>query len=168
MEIFETFGFDPIIVVAQIINFLVIFYILKRFLYKPLFKTFKTRESLIKESIEKAEAARKELEKAKQEEREVMKKAQATAQQMLKDAKEQSAMIISDAEEAARKQTQQTIQEAKEQITREAKAAQQQLDKHVSKLAVELLEKSLTNVFTEKEQSQIVAKAVKSFEKRSN
>jgi F-type H+-transporting ATPase subunit b len=168
MEIFETFGLDPIIIVAQIVNFLVILYILKRFLYKPLFKTFKTREALIKESIEKAEQARKELEKAKKEERDVMKKAQVTAQQIIAEAKEQSATILKDAQDAAKKQTQQTIEEAKEQITRETKLAEQQLNKHVGKLAVELLEKSLNNVFTEKEQSQIVAKAVKSLDKRTN
>lgn len=163
MEIFKTFGLDPIIIVAQIVNFLVILYILKRFLYKPLFKMFKTREALIKESIEKADLAKKELEKAQKEEKEVIKKAQATAQQIIKDAKEQSTQMLKDAQDSAKKQTQQTIAEAKEQIERETKLAEKQLDQHVSKLAVELLEKSLSNVFTEKEQSEIVAKAVKNF-----
>lgn len=168
MELIEHFGIDPILIAAQIVNFLIIFYVLKRFLYKPLFKTFKKREALIKESIEKAEEARKALEQAQKEEKDVIRKAQVTAKQIIADAKEQSETLIKNAEEAAKKQSQQIIADAKETIERETKQAEQRLSQHVSKLAVDMLEKSLTNVFTEKEQSEIVSKAVKSLDKKVN
>jgi F-type H+-transporting ATPase subunit b len=58
MEILKTFGFDPILLGAQIINFLIIFYLLKRFLYKPVLGMLKTREDKIKEGIKQAEEAR--------------------------------------------------------------------------------------------------------------
>jgi len=165
MEIFKTFGIDWIIILAQIVNFLIILYILKRFVYKPVFKIFKQREELIKESIKKAEDAKHALEKAQKEERELIKKAKETSEQLIKDAKETSAEMIKHSEEETRKQTQQMLAEAKEQIVRETKTAQQELSKHVSELSVAILKKSLGNVFTEKEQSEVVAKAAKELKK---
>jgi len=168
MEIFKTFGLDPIIILAQIVNFLVILYILKRFAYKPIFKMFEKREQLVKESIEKADLSRKALEKAQREEKEVLKKAQATANQIITDAKEQSQTTIKKAEEATKKISEQMLEDARTQIARETKLAEQQLSKHVSKLSLELLKKALPNIFTNAEQTEIVAKAVKELEKRPN
>lgn len=165
MEIFETFGLDPIIIIAQIVNFLIILYILKRFAYKPIFKIFKDREALIKDSIKKSEEATKALEKAQTQEKELMKKARETQTELLKDAKESATEIIKKAEEEARKQTQQLLADAKEQIELDTKKAQQELNKHVSELSIELLKKSLSNVFSDKEQSAVVSKAVKDLKK---
>ena len=165
MEALEHFGVDYILIAAQIVNFLVILYLLKRFLYKPLFKVFQERQNLVKESITKAEEATKALEKAEKNEKAVIKKARDEANQLLTDAKDNAADIMKKAEEAARKQTQQLLAEAKEQIALETKKAQQELNKHMSELSVEILKKSLGNVFSDKEQSEVVAKAVKQLKK---
>jgi len=82
------------------------------------------------------------LERTKEEEKEIIKKAKTTAEEMIKDAKEQIALD--------------TVQ------------AQTQLDKYVVKLSLELLKKSLGNVFTEKEQSEIIERAVKEMQKQPN
>jgi F-type H+-transporting ATPase subunit b len=165
MEIFKTFGLDPIIIVAQIVNFLVILYILKRFLYKPLFKMFKQREELVKDQIEKAKQAQTALEKAESKEKELIQKAQETAKQMLRDAKEQSSDIIKAAETSSKKQTDQMIAAAKEQIAQETKAAEAQLTKHVSTLAIAILKKALTDVFSKDDQEKMITKALKEFKK---
>jgi F0F1-type ATP synthase membrane subunit b/b' len=60
------------------------------------------------------------------------------------------------------------LQDAKVQIEQDTAAAQAQLNKYVAKLSVELLKKSLANVFTDKEQSEIIEKAVKEIQKRPN
>lgn len=168
METVQKFGIDYILVLAQIINFLVILYVLKRFLYKPLFNTFKKRESLVKETVENAEEARKALEKAQKEETKVLKKAKETANQMLKDAKEQGEAFIKQAQEEAQKQANYITEEARVQIARETKLAEQKLNQHVAELAVKLLEKSIANVFTDKDQTAIVTRAVKTMEKQKN
>ena len=164
----ESFGIDWLLVAAQIINFLVILFVLRRFLYKPLFKLFKQREELAQQTNKNAEESKKVLEKTQAEEKDILKKAQTTATQIIKDAKDQTTEIMQKSEEATRKQTEQMIAEAREQIALETKAAEQQLNKYVSKLSVELLKKSLSNVFTDKEQSTIVNKAVKQLQKESN
>lgn len=168
MEIFEIFGLNWILILAQIVNFLVILYILKRFLYKPLFNVLEKRQQLAKEAVEKADESSKVLEKAQAEEKEVIKKAQTTAAQIITDAKEQSAEMLKKAEENAQKQTDKMIADAKSQIAQETQQAQAHLNNYVAKLSVELLKKSLANVFTEKEQAEIVERAVKEMQKRPN
>jgi F-type H+-transporting ATPase subunit b len=168
MEIFGTFGIDWVTVVAQIINFLIILYVLKRFLYKPLFGILKKREDLAKQSIQKADESAKALEKAQEEERKIIAKAQETAKQIVSDAKEQASDIVKRGEENTKKQTDKMLKDAKTQIDLETQQAQAQLNKYVSKLAIDMLEKSISNVFTENEQTEIIAKATKAMQKSTN
>ena len=165
MEILKTFGLDPYLVIAQIVNFLVIFYVLKRYLYPPLFKVFKKREELVKESIEKAQENEKILEKSKLQEKEILAKAKTTADELIKEAHDRADEILKKAEENTKQQTDKMLKDAKEQIELEKTEAEKQLNKYVVKLSVEILEKSLSNILTEKEQSEIVAKALKSMQK---
>lgn len=165
MEIFKTFGLDWTLTAAQIVNFLIILYVLKRFVYKPLFDVLKKRQDMVQETAKNAEESKKALENAEAKEKELIKDARSNADQVLKDAKEQAAAIVKKAEEDAKKQTQQMLKEAKEQIELETAKAQAELNKHVAQLSVELLKKSIDKVFTGKEQTELVDRAVKELKK---
>lgn len=168
MDILKTFGLNWQLLLAQIINFLIILYVLKRYLYPPLFKVFKKREELVKESIQKAEENEKLLEKARIQEKEVIKKAKVTADELIKESREQATDIVKKAEGDAKQKADKMLRDAKEQIALETAEAQKKLNEYVMKLSIEILEKSLSNVLTEKEQSDIVAKAMKEIQKLPN
>ena len=168
MDILKTFGINPYLTIAQIVNFLIILYILKRYLYPPLFKVFKKREELVKESIEKAEENQKILEKTQELEKEIIKKAKITADELIKDARDRSEEIIKQAEENTKLQTDKMLKDAKAQIELETNEAQKELNRYVMKLSLELLQKTLSGFFSEKEQSEIVAKAMKEMQKQPN
>lgn len=168
MDILKTFGLNWQLLLAQIVNFLIILYVLKRYLYPPLFKVFKKREELVKESIQKAEENEKLLEKARIQEKEVIKKAKVTADELIKESQEQAADIVKKAEEDAKQKADKMLRDAREQIALETEEAQKKLNEYVMKLSIEILEKSLSNVLTEKEQSDIVAKAMKEIQKLPN
>lgn len=168
MEIFGTFGIEPSLVLAQIVNFLIILYLLKRFLYKPLFTILKKREELVKESLQKADESSKALEKAQEEERKVIAKAQETAKQIVSEAKEQAVDIVKRGEENTKKQTDKMLADAKSQIELESQKAQNELNKYVSQLSLAMLKKSIDNVFSEKEQKEILDRALKQMQKSAN
>lgn len=168
MEIFEIFGIDGLVVLAQIVNFIIILYILKRFAYKPLFNVIKKREDLIKETVEKADEQRKALEKAEAEEKKILKKANETAAQIVKDAKEEAAAIVKTAQEKTKNETTKMIADAKTQIEIERKEAEAKLLKDVTGLSVELLRKSLSKILTDKEQDEVVKRAITVLQKQSN
>lgn len=168
MEIFETFGLEWQLVVAQIINFIIIYFILKKYLYKPLLRMIAQRQDLAKESVEKSQESEKVLEKAEAQEKIIIQKAQTSSKQIITDAKETAEEIVKSAEIQAKKQSEATIAEAKIQIQQETEIAQAKLNEYVSTLSIQLLKKSLSNVFTEKEQQEIIQRAVKELQKRPN
>jgi F-type H+-transporting ATPase subunit b len=165
MEILKTFGLDPILLGAQIINFLIIFYLLKRFLYKPVLGMLKVREDKIKEGIKQAEEARLTLEKTLEEEKKIFAKAHDEAKALVLDAKTQALEVSREVEENTKRQAEKILLDAKAQIEQDAKRMEQELGEKISVLAEKILEKSLQGVFGEKEQKQILEKAIKNIKK---
>jgi len=165
MEILKNFGVDPILLGAQIINFLIIFYLLKRFLYKPVLGMLKKREDKIKEGIKQAEEARVTLEKTLEQEKKIFAKAHEEAKSLIADAKTQALEVARDVEENTKKQVEKILADAKAQIDQDAKRMETELGEKISILAKDMLEKSLQGVFGEKEQKQILEKALKNIKK---
>lgn len=168
MEILKDFGVDPFLLVAQIVNFLIILYVLRRFLYKPVFEMLKKREDTIKSGLEKSEEAQRILEQTLEEEKTILKRAQSQSNKLIEDAKNQAQEILKQSEENSKKQAQSLIKDAQEQIHKETKNAQEQLTHHVSELAVQFLQKAVQDLFGDKEQEEILAKAIKKIKQKPN
>lgn len=168
MEFLKEFGLNPVLLFAQIVNFLIVFYILKRFLYKPILTTLKDRELSIKKGIEQSEEARVLLEETKEKEKEILKKAQAETRKLLTDAKKQTVILMHDAEKAANVQTEKILKEAKSQIEQETKEAEKRLAKHVSFLAASFLQESVSDLFTDANQEDVMKNVVKKLKSRTN
>lgn len=165
MEILKNFGFDPVMLAAQIVNFLIILYLLKRFLYKPVLEMLKKRSDAIKEGIKQAEEARITLEKTLEEEKKILLKAKDEARQIVEDSKLAAVEIAHEIEENSKTQTEKILSEAMLKIEQESKETERKLSEKVSVLAQDMLTKSLEGVFGEKEQKQIVSKALKQIKK---
>ncbi len=165
MEFLKTLGFDPYLLGAQILNFLIIFYLLKRFLYKPVMDMIKKREDTIAEGLKQAEEARESLEKTLEEERKILAKAQTQAKEIVEDARLKSLETAREIEENATKQAENLILQAKQKIEQDSKEAENRLTQKISIVASDLLTKALQGIFTEKEQNQIINKTLSNIEK---
>lgn len=165
MEILKTFGFDPVMLVAQIINFLIIFALLKRFLYKPVLEMLKKREDSIKEGLKQAEESRITLEKTLENEKKIITKASEEGKKIIEEAKIEARSIAAEIEAESKKHSEKMILDAKAQIEQDAKEVEKRLSENVSTLALEMLTKSLEGTLNTKEQKQIVTKALKEMRK---
>jgi len=165
MDILKNFGFDPYLLGAQIINFLIIFYLLKHFLYKPLLDMLKKRADTIKEGLKQAEESRLTLEKTLEEEKKILTKAKDAARQIIEDAKLQAVENAREIEKNAKLQTEKMLLEARTQINHEAQETERKLSEKVSILAADMLTKSLEGLFKDSEQKQITEKALKQIKK---
>jgi F-type H+-transporting ATPase subunit b len=161
MEILKNFGLNPVLLGAQIVNFLIIMYLLKRFLYKPVLDVLKKRQTTIKDGLKQAEDARIKLEKVVIEEKNILRQAQLQSKKILEDAKEESLEITRQMNSDAKKQTEKLLSDAKEQIARESIETEKRLAVNTSKLAVVFLKKALTEFFSSKEQEEVIANALK-------
>lgn len=165
MEILKNFGFDPVILIAQIVNFLIIMYLLKRFLYKPVLELLKKREDAIKTGIKQAEESKKILEETISREKQILRIAQENAKKMIDDAKLQAMDVSKEIEENAKIQTEKMINDAKNRIAEERADMENKLALKVSELASEFLAKSIKEMFGEKEQKNLTEKAIKQIKK---
>lgn len=166
--IIKDFGINWYLLIAQIVNFLIILYILKRFLYKPVLDVLKKRQEAIKEGLKQAEESRILLEKTSAREKEILKKAQEESKKILEETRLQRDGILSKAETDAKKQAERILEEAKKQISYETKEAQKNLSMQISKLALEFLQKSAQQIFTKEDQQKILSNALQKIKKRAD
>lgn len=166
MEILKEFGVNPLLLVAQAVNFLIVLYILKRFLYKPILSVIKKREASIKEGLKQAEEARILMEKTAVREKEIARRAQDESRKLLEETKKQRDEIFKATEAAAQKRATQILDEAKKQITSETAKVQKELTMKVSGLAVEFLQKSVGELFSTEDQETVVKNAITKLKKR--
>lgn len=165
MEIIKNFGLDPIMLVAQIVNFLIVLFLLKRFLYKPVLETLKKREDTIKEGLKQAEEGRLVLEKSLEEERKILRKAQDQARKILEDARAQSDQIGKQLEDESRLRAEKILTDAQSQISQETREAEKRLAERINQLSIDLLTKSVKEMFDEKEEKLIINRALKKIKK---
>lgn len=161
MEIVKNFGLDPILFGAQIINFLIVFYLLKRFLYKPILEILRKRENEIREGLKQAEKGRLLYEKTVEKEKEILIKAREEAKLMIDDAKGQAVLMAQKIEEDSKKQAERIMLSAKEQIDLESKEAEKRLSVKMTEMSFDFLSKALKEMFSEKEQKDVLEKALK-------
>lgn len=167
MEILNNFGFEWILFIAQIVNFLIIFFVLKKFLYKPVLKLLKERREKIEEGLKQADEAAKLLDETIQKEEKILKEAQEKARKLLEEAKLQTEDMLKKSEEQTKKKVDEMLKDAREQIAYETGIAEKRLETNISKIAVSFLEKSLKGFFGQKEQEIIMKDAIKKLTNKS-
>lgn len=161
MEIIKNFGIDPYLVGAEIVNFLIILYVLKRFLYKPVFSMLKKREEMIKQGLKDAKTSKEELEKTEVERKKILKLAREDAKKIIDEANRESQEIIASAAEKAKKQTSVSLKEAQEEIVRETREAEKRLQSKIGLLVENIIKQSLKDLLSPAEQKEILEKTLK-------
>ena len=167
MELLKDFGFDPILLTAQIINFLIVLVVLKKFMYKPVLDMLKKRENDIKKGIKDSEEAEKRLAEAEEKEKQILQKARSEADKMLQEAKNEADGLKTEKMEQTRTEVEKMLEQARLTIAQETKEAEERLTRKVGGIAIALLEKSLVGIFGEKEQKVILKKATDQLQKNS-
>ena len=137
MAFFDAFGVDVPKLLFQVINFLLLLYLLNRFLFKPVLKLLDERESRIKKGLEDAEAAARDRELAQAEREAALDEARKEAQAMIaratKIADDSRAEILA----AAKAQAEKVTLRATEEITAEKERAMAELRATVADLALQ-------------------------------
>ncbi len=160
-DLINNFGINGFLLAAQIVNFLIILYLLKRFAFGPILKLLQERKAKIAESLKNAEETEKLLAETEEKEKEILKKAQAQAQEFLTDAKKQASEIHEAAEASAKVTVEKMIADANKKISLSTDEAEKELEKKITTIAIGILEKSLKGMLDEKDQQKVVERAMK-------
>ncbi len=157
-------GIDPLLLIAQIVNFVILFWLLQRFLYKPLLKLFQDRSTKIEDGIKTAENLKRQAIESEEKQRvyldEAKKEAHRIVEQATKLGEEEKKKIVILANDEAKKIVEKTIRE----MGSEKQNIMEEIKKEVGEMVVSLSTAMIKKSMDEKTQRQLLKEAVKEVE----
>ena len=155
----------PGLYIWTIITFLLLFYVLARFAWKPLLNMLEERENLIKSYLDDAEKARQELEKINSESEVIISQARSEAQSILSDGKAAAEKIKDDTIAKAKDEASKIREDAKHQIQVEKDKAITDIKKEVVDLSISVAEKLINKNISEQDNSSLIEESLKKIKK---
>jgi F-type H+-transporting ATPase subunit b len=127
----------------NLLAFLIVFFILKKFAWPQIIKALKQREESIANSLATAEKVRAEMAQMKSENEALLAKAREERGQILKEARDTKDKIINEAKEQAKVEANKIITEAQAAINAQKMAALTEVKNQVGNLVIEVSRKIL-------------------------
>ena len=156
----EALGLHLPQLIAQIVGFLVLLFLLSKLLYKPLLKVMDERSARIKESLEAAESAKEQAAASQEQMQEDIRKAREEGQQMIAQARDVAARFRD--EEIAKAKDEIAAERAKAEadIQRERDAAIEGLRQEFAGLAISAAERVVERSLSESDHRDIIDKVL--------
>ncbi len=154
----EGLGIDIKILAGQIITFLVLLAILKKFAYKPFLSIMEQRQKKIEEGVKKSEEAETSLQKIRALGEEIKEKGEKKAKEVVLaaevKAQEKTKTILAQAEIEKQK----VIESAKAAMAKEQENARQNRQKETLDIAMSVSEKFLKEKITKEQDRKMLEK----------
>jgi F-type H+-transporting ATPase subunit b len=146
----------------QALIFLLLFFILAKYAWKPITESLRVREESIQKALDSAEKAKAEMAQLQADNKKLLDDARKEREVILKDAREIAAKVKEEAQEDAAKQTSKMIADAKAAINTEKQAALTEVKAQVAGLVIDVAEKLLRKKLSnEKEQRELIEEYIK-------
>ncbi len=161
MNLIAQFGINPVLLAAQAVNFLILLFILKKLLYKPILKVLKDRQEKIAKSLADAAQIEQRLLKIEEDREKALKKASDEGQKIIDQATLTSTEIIKQAHAKAALDTEDMVRDSREQIRVEQEKMRNEIRAELGSLVVTSLQKVSGKVLTKKDQQNILSSSIK-------
>lgn len=161
MEILNQFGINPLLLAAQVVNFLILLFILKKFLYGPILKVLEERRKRIEESLKNAESIEQKLAETNETIEKMVAKASTDAQKILDEAKKEIDLMKQEGKVQAEELSAQIIKRGEETVVTEMEKRQKEFMEGASTIVVAAVQKVIGKSLTKKEDLELVKKAIK-------
>lgn len=160
-DIFSALGIDWQILIFQIIAFLLLVWLLGKFVYPWLMKSVDERQEKIEESVKAAQAAEEKAESAQDEIAKMLKEARKEAGEIVTTAKDEANAMIEASDKKAKQRAEKIVADAHEQIEKDVIAARKALHNDTIELVALATEKIIGKAVSDKVDDKVIAAAVK-------
>ena len=160
-ETAETFGWNFWLFLSQVISFVIVALLLRRFAYKPIVAVLEQRRRTIEEGQLNAEKIKKELAQAEKRYQEIIAKANADAQKMIDEARESAAHLSERKQQEAIGAAEQIIAKAREAAALEHDRTMESLKRELGRLVVDTTAKVTGKVLTPEDQRRLQQEAAR-------
>jgi F-type H+-transporting ATPase subunit b len=146
----------------QSMIFIGLIFLLRKYAWGPILSAVNERETSIKDALDSAEAARKEMETLQTDNQRILKEARAEKEVMLKEARNTRADLINTAKEEAKAEAEKILIQAQEAIQNEKRTAISELKDQVAFIATNIAEKVLQKELQSNDkQEQLISQLLK-------
>ena len=137
----EQLGVNLPLLLAQIVNFLIVLFALRLFLYKPVLQMLDQRRERIREGLQAAEQSKEQAAQTEQEVAAQLAEARSQGQALLAQAQESANRVQEDARAQARREAEVLLERARSEIQLERDQAIAELRAQFADLTVSAAEK---------------------------
>lgn len=130
-------------VIWMLIAFLTVFFLLKKFAWKPLLGALKMREDTIENALRAAENSKKDIENLKADNEKTLDQAKKERDKIIAEARNLKETIVIDAKNQAAIEAKKIISDAKATIKSEKEMAINEIREHAASLSISIAEKLL-------------------------
>lgn len=155
MDLIDKLGIDLKLLIAQIVNFAILLFILTKLIYKPLLKVLDDRKKMIAKSVDDSKKIEDRLSAIEADRDKVLanagREAMAIVEKAKKEAEEEHVKIIA----AAKKEISTLAERYRAQLKEEKSEIMNEVKKEVAELIVLSSEKILGREFSKDDQSRL-------------
>jgi F-type H+-transporting ATPase subunit b len=159
-SLLSTFNIDVKLLIAQAINFAIVFFVLYFFALKPLMKIMAERTKKIEKSVVDAQAAEARLKQTEDDYHKEISRARAEANAIIAKAQEQAEVKRQAMLDKAKEEIGGIINEEKAKMQREKAKTLKEIRSEVADLVIATTEKVLEKKAGDKEDREIIKKAI--------
>lgn len=159
-ELIKTFHIDIKILLAQVVNFALVLFVLYKFAYKPILKTLNDRTQKIEEGVKHAEDMEHKLAELEKKEREIITEARKESQKIISASQ---VSVEKNKEEIiceAKAQSEKILEDARKKIEEEKKKMFLEIKSEVADLVIFATEKILKEKINNKNNEELIIKAI--------
>ena len=153
---FASLGINLPLLVAFIINFIVLFVLLRLFLFKPVLKMLDERSKRTKEEMELAEATKKEYEQAKTEVQKQIEKGRQEAQAIIAQTMQIGERLKEESRQEATKQAQVIVDRTRAELEVERDKIVENLRKEFVDISISAAEKVIKETLDKKKHRKLI------------
>lgn len=157
----EALGLDLKLLIAQIVNFLIVLFLLRKFAYKPVISILEKRATLISEGVDNAHKAEKSLQEATHSKKEILDQAYLEAEKILAEAKTEAADKATTIVKNANLEADKILDKAKTEAATEKDRALIGAKREIGDLLLLSLDKIVGHDLDSAQKQKITASAIK-------
>lgn len=153
-------GINPTYLAFQIINFLLLVFLLHRILYRPILNMLDQRKERIREGQEAAQQARTEAEQLRQEYEQQLEESRAHARKIIEDATAAAERLRDESVANAQQEAQRILERGQEELRAEVAHARRELRQEVASLSVAVAGKLIQESLDTEKNRELAARLV--------
>ena len=159
-NLLSALGIDWKLLITQALAFVILLWILKKFVYPPLIKSIDDRRAQIEAGLKEAKQSQEALEKAEIKVDELLEKARKEADDIVGRSQQEAQGLVADAEAKAKQRAAQIVADAEAQLTADVNRARAELKTETIKLVALATERIIGEKLDERKDAQLIKQAL--------